>query len=371
MKTIARVLTSLFAVLLLAVICHAQNGSLKVTSFPSSAQVWVDGAYTDKLTPMTISLPIGSHTVTVQVPNSGWNPETRTITIVEGNNDLSVTLLPAISQGPKGDKGDKGDTGAQGQPGAQGPPGAQGQPGAQGVQGPPGEQGPPGPQGPAGPAGGGGLNGTQEFTVSGTFAVPSGVTHIFVEMWGGGGGGEGGSRGDDGICNLLHCPRPGNPGSGGGSGAYLRSVIPVTPGETYNIIVGNGGAGGSGGTASAVGAPGIDGANSEVSSAGGIVLISAGGGAGGNSAAYATGAPGGSANPLAMISRVGKAGGMRDIFSFSTGVGGSEAVPPPLPGVSTGKGGNGGRGGFATLTFPMSNGESGATGASGYVLIVW
>ena len=34
----------------------AANGSLKVTSFPSGAQVWLDGVDTGKLTPMSISL---------------------------------------------------------------------------------------------------------------------------------------------------------------------------------------------------------------------------------------------------------------------------------------------------------------------------
>ena len=75
---------------------HAQtgNGSLKVTSFPSGARVVVDGTDTGKVTPMSVSLAIGDHEVVVSIPNSGWNPDTRTVTINSGNNDLSVTLLP-------------------------------------------------------------------------------------------------------------------------------------------------------------------------------------------------------------------------------------------------------------------------------------
>jgi PEGA domain len=55
----------------------AASGSLKVTSFPSGAQVWIDGVDTGKVTPMSVSLAEGDHLVTVQLPNSGWNPDTR------------------------------------------------------------------------------------------------------------------------------------------------------------------------------------------------------------------------------------------------------------------------------------------------------
>ena len=61
---------------------------------------------------------------------------------------------------------------------------------------------------------------------SGTFTVPSGVTSITVEVWGG--GGRGGSRQNSGE------------GGGGGGGAYSRSVITVTPGQVFNYYVGFG-----------------------------------------------------------------------------------------------------------------------------------
>src|SRR5205823_69367 len=102
---------------------HAQNGLLKVTSFPSGANVTVDGAPTAKVTPMNISLSVGSHTVVVAIPNSGWQTDTRTVEIVSGNNDLSVTLLPVLTTGPQGPQGPKGDSGATG---PQGPQGAKG-----------------------------------------------------------------------------------------------------------------------------------------------------------------------------------------------------------------------------------------------------
>src|SRR5512140_536609 len=120
----------------------AQSGALKVTSFPTGAQVIIDGANTGKVTPMSVSLPTGDHTVTVQLPaNSGWNPDSRTVTIVAGNNDLSVTLLPLLTQGlpgamgPQGPAGPAGPQGAVGPQGPQGPAGPQGLTGANGVQG--------------------------------------------------------------------------------------------------------------------------------------------------------------------------------------------------------------------------------------------
>src|SRR5712692_10393951 len=121
------------------------SGALKVTSFPSAAHVSVDGVDSGKVTPMTISLPVGDHTVVVSIPNSGWNPDTRTVTIVSGNNDLSVTLLPTLTVGPQGLQGAAGPTGPQGPAGPAG---------AAGPVGPTGPTGPTGPQGPAGPAGG-------------------------------------------------------------------------------------------------------------------------------------------------------------------------------------------------------------------------
>src|SRR5262249_7370307 len=123
------------AVCLLSAGLSAQsgNGSLKVTSFPSGANVSVDGVNTGKITPMSVSLPEGDHNIMVFIPNSGWNADTRTVTIISGNNDLSVTLLPALSNGPQGPKGDTGPQGPKGDPG---PPGAAGPAGPAGPQGP-------------------------------------------------------------------------------------------------------------------------------------------------------------------------------------------------------------------------------------------
>lgn len=148
----------------------AAQGSLKVTSFPSGASVAVDGVTTGKVTPMSISLSTGSHLITVAIPNSGWNPDTRTVNISAGTNDLSVTLLPSMSmgpqgppgpQGPSGPQGPKGDTGAQGAKGDTGLQGPKGDTGAQGLQGPKGDTGAQGPQGDPGLQGPKGDTGAQ------------------------------------------------------------------------------------------------------------------------------------------------------------------------------------------------------------------
>lgn len=59
------------------------------------------------------------------------------------------------------------------------------------------------------------------------YTVPPGVKYIFVKMWGAGGG-----AGRAGGWSY---------GSFGGGGGHSRGVIPVTPGETLRIVVGQGG----------------------------------------------------------------------------------------------------------------------------------
>lgn len=98
-------------------------GALKVTSFPNGAEVLIDNVSTGKFTPMSTSVNVGDHQVTVRIVGGGWRDDTRTVSIIDGNNDLSVTLLPILTQGPagpQGPKGDKGDTGAAGPAGPAG-----------------------------------------------------------------------------------------------------------------------------------------------------------------------------------------------------------------------------------------------------------
>src|SRR6266700_1331491 len=102
------------------------NGVLKGTSFPSGANVSLDDTDTGKVTPMNISVAVGTHTVKVSIPDPRWNPDSRPFTVVAGNNDLSVNLLPNLTTGPPGPKGDVGPTCPPGPNGDNGDPGPTG-----------------------------------------------------------------------------------------------------------------------------------------------------------------------------------------------------------------------------------------------------
>ena len=199
--------------------------SLHVTSFPDGANVLIDGADTGKVTPMSTSITLGTHQVTVQLSNDlvDWAPDHRTVNIEDtGKTDLAVNLLPipsigsvttgspaavtvtfssigtpllnfVIPAGPAGPQGPPGTngsaatiavgtvmTGNPGNPAAitnSGTPSAavlnfmipQGVPGPAG---PTGKDGAPGPAGPTGPQGPAGLTGAAYQTPtqsSGTF----------------------------------------------------------------------------------------------------------------------------------------------------------------------------------------------------------
>src|SRR5437879_8053498 len=104
---ITTVVTMALGLLGLPANLRADGGALKVTSFPSGANVFVDGVDTGKITPMTVSVPLSTHTITVsfgptscQDPASlGWTPATHTMEMIQGTNFLSVTLLPCLTAG--------------------------------------------------------------------------------------------------------------------------------------------------------------------------------------------------------------------------------------------------------------------------------
>jgi hypothetical protein len=62
-------------------------------------------------------------------------------------------------------------------------------------------------------------------TIDQSFIVPSSISSITAELWGG--GGAAGNSGD-------------SQGGNGGGGGYVKATIPVTPGETLTIRVGGG-----------------------------------------------------------------------------------------------------------------------------------
>ena len=298
---------------------------------------------------------------------------------------LEITLRGSGAAGPIGPIGPPGPAGPAGARGPAGPPGPPGPVGAVGPSGPPGAKGadgaagPAGPRGPAGPSGPAGLagasvptptavaitpgqpsapiGGLREYRATGTWTAPPGVSRVLVEAWGAGGAGGSGTPGAMGG------------GGGGGAGAYQRAVVAVTPGSTYEVVVGEGGLpdprGGSDGRATQL---------REITT--GTVIFSArpgqGGRGGQSDGTPGAGGAGGRADPAAALGRDGSDGVAGDIcrpspLSPSTclgpGRGGAGAgavrgsVDPP---ARTGTGGAGGEAG-----------RPGLPGGPGYVILVW
>lgn len=205
-----------------------------------------------------------------------------------------------------------------------------------------GPAGAPGPAGPPGPQGPGGVRGFQLFSASGTFTAPAGVTAVAIEAWGAGGGG--------GVSSPINCLA----GAGGGGGAYVRTVVPVTPGTIYNIVIGQGG----GPAASAT----VNGGDGEDTTFGGALLV-----AGGGMGAQSSGVPG--TGGLVMMSGSpvpafpGAANAMA-VFGFdgTCGGGGQSYINTLPPALSPGFAGSGMD---PFLHTPPT------TGAAGYLILQW
>ena len=267
--------------------------------------------------------------------------------------------------------GAKGDSGAPGEPGAPGAPGAPG---------------PPGP--PGGPLG---FGGSQQFASSGSFTVPADTHYVLVELWGGGGGGNGGIPGRVDFLGLGTVQIMGGPGGhGGGSGGYVRKVVQVVPGTTYNIAIGAGGAGVGLTTCTfgaPCGAPAPAGGSSEFRS-GTSVLAMAPGGAGAVSSGPGGGGP--VAAGAGLSGQAGAAGGGVTFVNATTtttgsaaggsgGAGGAAVIATQTPGaagMSAGAGGAGGAGGTAqyfsgSSIFLFPQAQTGRPGGSGLVVVTW
>jgi len=98
------------------------------------------------------------------------------------------------------------------------------------------------------------IQGAEEFTTAGTFSwtAPDNVTSVCVVAIGGGGGGAGAY---DGTQDNAR-------GAGGGGGLGYKNNISVTPGQSYTVVVGEGGSGGQSGPNSAQLSRGGDGGDS-------------------------------------------------------------------------------------------------------------
>lgn len=171
-----------------------------------------------------------------------------------------------------------------------------------------------------------------------TWTCPAGVTFVTVECWGGGGAGGGATRtsGTSSSCD----------GGGGAGGGYAGSVVSVTPGNTYAIVVGVGGTGVSAG----------DGNNGGTTSFNTSTVLAKGGNGGtagvGSAGTYGTGGT----FPTGSIGSITNAGGSGGNGTIDGGGGGGGS------GGSSGAGGN--SAGFVGGTAGSGGGGAGANGAA-------
>ena len=78
-------------------------------------------------------------------------------------------------------------------------------------------------------------------TESGTYTMPSGVTDITIVLIGGGDGGQGGWGGS--MAYYVYG------GAGGKGGKVYSNAITINDGQSFDVVIGQGGAGGAGGRA--------------------------------------------------------------------------------------------------------------------------
>ena len=227
--------------------------------------------------------------------------------------------------------------------------------------------------------------GQMDYTTAGTYSwtCPAGVTSVSVVCIGGGGGGNGGGNGVGGA------------GGGGGGGLGYKNNISVTPGQSYTVVVGGGGAGDAWDGPPYSDNPANDGGDSYFIDA---TTVKGGGGGGGYGNSSATGGSGGTyvgdGGGNGYSGGTGSSGSSSNGYLPATGGGGgstgtytgnattrgtaksisSNCTSGCLAGNGTGQGvlgtiggGDYGRGGGANMN-TFSNGTSGYTGA---VRIMW
>jgi hypothetical protein len=204
----------------------------------------------------------------------------------------------------------------------------------------------------------------QEFTSSGTWTKPTGVTSIYVEIVGGGGGGGSGGR------RATTGARSG--GAGGAGGTYLNRWLKASDvAATITVTVGAGGAGGVAQTTDEnPGSVGVAGGESSFGA-----LLQSGSAGGGNAGLINGGSPNGgtpSSRSTIIIGVTFYAGtGARGGTSIGTiqtvtmfgGGGGGGGVGAGANLTLSATGGNGGV--VTTLASSMTGAAAGAAGTAG------
>jgi hypothetical protein len=223
-----------------------------------------------------------------------------------------------------------------------------------------------------GTAGGNGANGQilLTYVLPPVWTCPAGVFSVLAECWGAGGGGGAKSSGGAGA---------------GGGGEYAAQIVATTPGDTYSVTVGAGGAGsttlgsagsaggnslfpgdsvtvtahggsaGAGTTSAGAGGTGSSATAHYSGGSGGTGASGGGGGGGSSAAAGSAGNAGGNAT-----SSVAGAGGVALTGGGPGAAGGASGQPGGLTPLS-GPGGGGGGG----------DGAAGGSGFAGRVTLTW
>jgi hypothetical protein len=347
------------------------QGNLNANGLPANAAfdlqfaLWnapTNGAQSGIVTNFAVVVSNGVFNTTVDLGSNIFNGNAYwiEISVRPAGNSGSFTLLSPrqpldavpyalYALTPAGPQGIQGPTGPAGLS-IQGPPGKDGTNGVDGKDGMPGAAGGPGPQGLPGPAGGLTANFIPHmvvFDTNGTFIIPTGVSNIMVELWGGGGGGGG-----DTVISLgMGFTNIYSGGGGGGSGGYTKAILSVVPGSNYVVSIGVGGIGST---------------NSGVGSDGGTtsfdILVSVGGGSGGadldTNSLTGRGGYGGNlfSGPITMTTASGSDG--FGSFSMSLGQGFASSAPGGNGGAAP-VGGGGGTGGSINSNSATQNGSSG------------
>jgi len=218
-----------------------------------------------------------------------------------------------------------------------------------------------------------GAGNLQIYINSGTFVVPQGVTRIRVRVWGA--GGSGGC-----TCEVAQAGLA----AGGGGGGFGMKVIDTTPGTSYTVTVGAGGAavtgaartnGNAGGTSSFGTAVTCTGGSGGAANGGSSGTLTAAGGAGGTSTGgdvnYSGGAGGSVTNSgydaIGGNRRSNGAGGGSSGSIFGNGFAGGSISQASTQNaeinLATGGGGVGGKGG--NLTSTASYASNSVTGGGG------
>ena len=186
------------------------------------------------------------------------------------------------------------------------------------------------------------VNGQVLYTSEGahTFTVPDGVSDISAVCIGGGGGGGGSGNTED--------------GGGGGGGGLSYGTITVTPKESLDVTVGEGGESGG------ITGDGETGGDSKIERSGTVLLQGEGGD--GGEFGFSTSGEGGEGGASTGTDRIGGGAGGDGGTGYSAGGGGGGA------GGYEGNGGNG-RGVSGGAAYDGSGGGGGGGGSSTHVSI--